>query len=88
MFGQCWCSTGGFFASEGGSRHRGFTIVLNQGKGRGVRRSCLDCTVLLSQADGPLAVTDLTAGVLYRAGAETPQSEPIFGEGMRRTTFQ
>ena len=28
MFGKCWCSTGGFFASEGGSRHRGFTIVL------------------------------------------------------------
>ena len=26
--GKCWCSTGGFFASEGGSRHRGFTIVL------------------------------------------------------------
>ena len=28
MFGKCWCSTRGFFASEGGSRHRGFTIVL------------------------------------------------------------
>ena len=55
------------FASEGGSRHRGFTIVLNQGKGRGVRRSCLDCTVLLSQADGPLAVTDLTAGVFVQS---------------------
>ena len=31
-FGTFWCQIGRFFASEGGSCHRGFTIVLTKGE--------------------------------------------------------
>ena len=42
LFGKCWCSTRGFFASEGGSRHRGFTIVLTKlHKMTPARNSCV-----------------------------------------------